>query len=316
MKSDVVVVGCGISGLSCAVRLLENGFSVKVIAKELPPETTSATAAAIWFPYRVESSERMKNWSRITFDEYMRLASRPGTSVTLTQLIELHEQQVPEPWWKDVVRSFRRATKNELPERYADAFVAEVPLIDTSLHLDYLLERIKALGGTIELRNIESFSAITPKPRLVINCAGLGSRELAQDPSVFPIRGQVVIVKKPPVEVCYADVVGRHSLAYIVPRTSDCVLGGTSQENDWNLKPDELTAAEILQKCRIICPSLGNPEVLGHKVGLRPGRNEVRLELERISSECSVIHNYGHGGAGFTLCWGCADDVVALAKSP
>ncbi len=58
-------------------------------------------------------------------------------------------------------------------------------------------------------------------------------------------------------------------------------------------------------------PSLEAAEVLGHWVGLRPGREGIRLELEEIGGR-TVIHNVGHGGSGLTLAWGCAGDVVKL----
>jgi len=51
-------------------------------------------------------------------------------------------------------------------------------------------------------------------------------------------------------------------------------------------------------------------------VGLRPGRPAVRLEAERPgvggggAGGRPVVHNYGHGGSGFTVCWGCADEVA------
>jgi D-amino-acid oxidase len=73
------------------------------------------------------------------------------------------------------------------------------------------------------------------------------------------------------------------------------------------------TAQEILEKCRLLEPALSQAAILGHAVGLRPGRREVRLELEWLAGGRAVIHNYGHGGAGFTLSWGCAREVVELA---
>jgi D-amino-acid oxidase len=52
-------------------------------------------------------------------------------------------------------------------------------------------------------------------------------------------------------------------------------------------------------------------------VGLRPGRSTVRLEeAEPLSSGARVVHNYGHGGAGVTLSWGCAREVVTLVGDP
>ena len=55
----VIVVGAGVVGLSCAVRLLEAGHRVDVLARDLPLETTSAVAAAIWYPYRALPQDRV-----------------------------------------------------------------------------------------------------------------------------------------------------------------------------------------------------------------------------------------------------------------
>ena len=60
----VIVVGAGVVGLSCAVRLLEAGHRVDVVARDLPLETTSAVAAALWYPYRAYPFERVTAWSR------------------------------------------------------------------------------------------------------------------------------------------------------------------------------------------------------------------------------------------------------------
>ena len=113
----------------------------------------------------------------------------------------------------------------------------------------------------------------------------------------------------------FMDQQGPYALAYTLFRSHDCILGGTSGENDWNLEPDPATAERILRNCQQLEPALNDAEILEHVVGLRPGRKAVRLELEPISERCAVIHNYGHGGAGFTLSWGCAQEVAELAVS-
>jgi D-amino-acid oxidase len=107
---------------------------------------------------------------------------------------------------------------------------------------------------------------------------------------------------------------GRLAPIYIVPRDEDCILGGTAEENDWNLSIDADTSEKILEKCIAIEPSLADAVVIGHRVGLRPGRTEVRLEIEDLPGGRAVIHDYGHGGAGFTLSWGCAEEVLKLAE--
>ena len=91
------------------------------------------------------------------------------------------------------------------------------------------------------------------------------------------------------------------------------ILGGVAQEGNWSLEPTEEDRNFILEKCSKIIPDLKNAEIIEDIVGLRPGRTEVRLEKEQISGK-TIIHNYGHGGSGVTLSWGCAEEVVELAN--
>ncbi|MCI0481629.1 MAG: FAD-binding oxidoreductase, partial [Candidatus Dadabacteria bacterium] len=132
--------------------------------------------------------------------------------------------------------------------------------------------------------------------------------------NTFPVRGQIVIVKNTGLKRIISVDSGKLAPIYIVPRNEDCVLGGTAEENDWDLNIDSAASDKILAKCTAIEPSLKGAEILGHRVGLRPGRTEVRLELEALQDGGAVIHDYGHGGAGFTLSWGCADEVLRLAE--
>lgn len=104
-------------------------------------------------------------------------------------------------------------------------------------------------------------------------------------------------------------------LVYIIPRQDGVILGGTAQAGDWDLAVDGETAVTIRQNCLQLEPRLQDAEILEHRVGLRPGRPEVRLETQPLTPTCTVIHNYGRGGAGFTLSWGCADEVVMLVAA-
>lgn len=96
------------------------------------------------------------------------------------------------------------------------------------------------------------------------------------------------------------------------------VLGGTHQEHDYNRNPDAKDTEFILVGCSALIPSLKTAPVLREWVGLRPGRGSVRLELDNYQTNAGrkllVIHNYGHGGAGVTLSWGCAYDVLGLVQ--
>jgi D-amino-acid oxidase len=188
-------------------------------------------------------------------------------------------------------------------------------VIEMPTYLKYLMRRFEALGGRIEQRSWGSIDAALAEAAIVINCAGLGARELVGDRSMLPIRGQVVRVAQVGLERFVLDDYGPGGVTYIVPRSEDIILGGTAQEGDESLAPDSATASAILERCIALEPALGHAAVLEHRVGLRPGRPTIRLEAERLPGGARVIHNYGHGGAGVTLSWGCADQVVRLLDS-
>jgi D-amino-acid oxidase len=222
---------------------------------------------------------------------------------------------VADPWWRDALPGFRRATPSELPAGYADGYAFAAPVIEMPIYLAYLQARFANLGGQVEARAVATIDEALAASDLVIDCAGLGARELVGDASLFAIRGQVVRVKQVGIERFWLDDYGPRGLAYIVPRSNDIILGGTAQEGDEQLEPDPATAAAIFERCAWLEPRLRDAAILEHKVGLRPGRPAVRLEAEQHSSGKRLIHNYGHGGAGVTLSWGCADEVVRLARA-
>src|SRR5438067_2479284 len=132
---QVIVVGCGVSGLSSGIRLLERGQEVSIWARDLPPHTTSNVAPAIWHPYRVAGEERTVAWGRRGFEALAELAeSAPASGVRLMEALEMYHEPVPDPWWRACVRQFRRATPDELGRgespwngapAYADGYVFE-----------------------------------------------------------------------------------------------------------------------------------------------------------------------------------------------
>jgi D-amino-acid oxidase len=295
--------------------LLENDFSsVKIVARELPPHTTSNRAAAIWYPYKAYPEENVLGWGSATFQAFNRLMANPASGVTNTILIEPFDKPTADPWWKTAVSSFRHATSAELPDGYHDGYVVEVPLIETPIYMDYLVTWFQRLGGVIEQGEVQALAELVANGRLIVNCAGLGARALVGDEALYPIRGQIIRVTAVSPPTAFVDEFSRNSLAYVIPRSHDTIIGGTAQTDDWDLTADAATAADILRKCQQLQPALTNVEILEHAVGLRPGRDQIRLEIEPLADQCAVIHNYGHGGAGFTLSWGCADEVVALAQ--
>jgi D-amino-acid oxidase len=150
----------------------------------------------------------------------------------------------------------------------------------------------------------------------VVSCAGLGARELAADLTVYPVRGRIVRVTNPGLTLSVRDEQHPGGRAYVHPRMHDCILGGTLEDGQWDTAVDPVAGAAIVERCYNLVPALRGAQVLEQVVGLRPGRATVRLEEgEPIGAGTRVVHNYGHGGAGITLSWGCAADVATLVAA-
>ncbi len=306
----VTVVGAGVMGLTCAVRLAEAGHRVSVVAATAPAGTTSAVAAALWYPYRALPAEAVTRWAARSREVFAELAGAGG--VLLRRGRELLRAPTPEPWWAAAVPDLRRLTSSELPAGFADGFTFLAPVVDMGCYLRWLLTRLEALGVTVAVRRLPS--VIEADGDVVVNCTGLGARELVGDTALRPVRGQVVRLANPGLTDWLLDEENPAGLTYVVPRIDDVVCGGTADEGAESTRPDAEVEAGILRRARALVPALAQAPILSRAVGLRPGRPAIRLERDEQRGR-PVVHCYGHGGAGVTLSWGCADDVVALAGS-
>lgn len=312
---NILVLGCGVSGLTTGLCLLEANYSVTIWARDLPPQTTSNVAAAVWLPFKAFPVERVTAWGKTTYQCFKALQAERESGVFMADVLDLKTNPCPDPWWVSAVENFRHAGQDELPPGYADGFAFEAPVIDTHVYLDYLLCRFQARGGRVYQRAIASLSEAFAECNIVINCTGLGARELVGDQDLHAARGQVVRVRHNGFRQVLIDEHNLDQLTYIVPRRHDIVLGGTYEERNESTALDPEATQAILRRCAQLVPAFAAfapDDIVSVGCGLRPARSTVRLEAERPAPQQLLIHNYGHGGAGITLSWGCAMDVVAL----
>jgi len=322
--ADVLVLGAGVIGLTTAICLAEAGLAVTVAAAEPPERTTSVTAGAIWGAHLVGRDDRIERWAGVTFDRLAEL-SHPGIGAneldgiahTATGTAASREAGAAPPEFTAATADIVPCPPGQLPPGYRAAWRLTATIVAMPGYLSYLAGRFGRAGGTssfpVKISSLSEASTLAPAARVIVNCTGTGARDLVPDRDVTPARGQVVVAANPGITEFFVGTSSADpgDLTYLFPHGDVVVLGGTEQPGNWSLDADPATADRILARCAEIEPSLRGAAVLGHRVGLRPCRPLVRLEADH-DGPVAVVHNYGHGGAGVTLSWGCAEDATAL----
>ncbi|MEZ4682126.1 MAG: FAD-dependent oxidoreductase [Caldilineaceae bacterium] len=308
----IAIIGSGVIGLTVAYRLLEAGYMVTVLGRVLPPQTTSDVAAAYWSPTVLSGDARSQQWGYDSLAMFHHLVTKPAAGITHLGFYKLSDEPMRTPTWENV-GPIRAVSAASFPGNW-HGYHMTIPRIDVPIYMPWLLAQVEAKGGLVHQRIVQRIGEVGTEFAAIINCSGLGARLLTND-DVYPIRGQVMRVRPPaglPHDIISAET--NTATTYLIPRSQDWLLGGTYQYHNGNLEVDAEIAAGILERCAQFYPILKDAEILQHRVGLRPGRAEVRLESERLRSGQIIIHNYGHGSVGHTLSWGCASEVVKLLQ--
>ncbi|EDV20880.1 uncharacterized protein TRIADDRAFT_60527 [Trichoplax adhaerens] len=290
MTISVCVVGAGIIGLSTALQILQNNSD-------------------------------LRPWFNKTIDWIGQLSQEnPGLAgIHRIQLLHFFEQNRPEPHWKEWILGFRKVTDLEKSlacrKSTINGWCLSTFCIDTTKYMAWLTTRIQDLGGRFQQRKLTSLNQLSAYD-IIVNCSGIGAYSLVPDPSVTPVRGQILRVKAPWLFHSCVFEYGE-KLSYVFPRSSSVVLGGTYQVGNWNMNIDKNDSKQILEDCCKLIPSLKNAEIIEEVVGLRPLRPSIRLEIEKRNidqKDIKIVHNYGHGGGGYSFHWGCAIEAFKLVE--
>ena len=330
-KPRVAIVGAGVIGLSvglCLTETFKDQLDVTIIADKFSPDTTSDRAGGFIMPHLVGSTkagDETKRWTHVTFDQLNHLfgslsptdREKMGMSIVTGYTACLKENQ-PVPWYyKELFMDFRVLDQQEMHKlnisqsKFAEVWTFKTYVLEGRKYLPWLTEKFLKNGGLIEKRKIENLMELSSYD-ICINCTGLGARDLIGDKSIYPVRGQYLTVKTQKVKEFYKILEDRTT--YVIPHRDIVILGGVEEANEWSTTPDPITAEEIHKRCLQFVPALKDAEIVGGWACLRPARETVCFEVDGRSRSPVVIHNYGHGGQGYVLHWGCAVDAVKLVQ--
>jgi D-amino-acid oxidase len=313
---QIVVVGAGVSGLTSALCLAEAGWPVRVWTAAMPKQTTSVVAGAVWAPPRpAERATKTLAWTQYSLGVFRELAANPDTGVRMAPAMSVGELTATEAMSSaaQLIPDLRPAEPADLPEGFRVGFRATLPMIDMPHYLAYLTQRLAAAGCEIEEHPVQSLAEAADAAPIVVNCSGLGARALIGDHTVRPLFGQHVVLANPGLQQLFLEInTGPEWVCYF-PHPQRVVCGGISIPDRWDTTAEPEITDRIVARCHRIEPRLAGAEVIETITGLRPDRPSVRVEAEPLG-RARCIHNYGHGGNGVTLSWGCARDVVRLVS--
>eukprot|EP00040_Diaphanoeca_grandis_P019831 m.105037 g.105037 ORF g.105037 m.105037 type:complete len:336 (-) comp27615_c0_seq1:82-1089(-) len=320
----ITVVGAGVVGLSTAIVLAESGIAtegVTVVHDAPTSETTSYGAGALWRPAFSEDPSVIE-YGKLTYERLSAILTSIGPAQSGLSKVSGREYYVdattPEPAWKHTVENFcvrKGDALGRFSEQFALAHEYVSVMINSPLYLEFLIQRATQLGITFVRAHCDDLDqdviAQHVVGSIVINCTGVSASLLTHDNDLMPVKGQTVKILAPSVKEFMVVPEGPLSLSYIMPRGDGTVLlGGTHEVGATQSFATVGSVRDILSRCAQLMPCLEEAQVVDVWAGSRPTRSTIRIETEILPSSKTCIHNYGHGGSGMTVHWGCALEVL------
>lgn len=316
-------------GLSAAYQLKESlpSAQVTIIANEFVFQTTSCGSGGLWEPYQIgnTSPENINRWSKESLRHFLQLyhsihANTCGVQQMTAYQLFREDEEWEAPSWKDVAISYALLDPAQLgamglSTEFTGGYAFGTVVVDQKMYLTWMMKQLETYVK-FEQRHVSSLKDVICEYDCVLNCTGLGSGLLMDDPAVFPIRGQVLRVEAPWIKSAYFFNVSGDSPSYLIPNIGSVVVGGTAQRGNASTTVSRKDTQRIIEGVSKLFPALKHAKVLQEWVGLRPAREIVRLERDEGVKDKLLIHNYGHGGSGVTLAMGCAKEMVEMILIP
>ncbi|KAL5021663.1 hypothetical protein ScPMuIL_000818 [Solemya velum] len=328
--ANVAVLGAGAVGLSTALCVQQGvpGVRVTVIADKFTVDTTSDGAAGIIAPMhdlvRTKTYEEIRKYIEDSFawyDSLCKSAEGPEAGIQRISGYDLLPEREQLPLLRDILYQFRELTEKELdsfPDDVRYGWFYTTLMVECRRYLPWLMRRFRDNGGMLITKYINALNDIPCDYDVVVNCLGLGSREVFNDPETYPIRGHVLRVKAPWMKHFMRVARGPGTEAYVFPGQDNVVLGGTYEKNEYDTQNYKTEIFDqIVDRVAKYVPGMKYAPIERRWVGLRPCRSELRVEKESYNingQTIKVVHNYGHGHQGILLSWGTALRATELVK--
>lgn len=318
MSKNIVIIGAGIIGITTAITLLEQKYTVTVISKDEPFATNSDAAVASWHPPsdRRPFLQRLCLESLTKFDALSKVVGSGVSWITVVKYMKDQNSYKENLWMKQVEIAAEFPKSVVKSELYPYRIMLKVPLANVNLYRPFLLKSFEDLGGKLERRKVEDLDELVDSYGAIINCTGWEARYLLDDPRIHPVRGQTVILEVPANYKTPISFGTGHLNAYAIFRAEshDCVIGASYKVNDCKTAVSQKESSEIFAKVSGFIPDIKNFKIKQEKVGLRCGRWDVCIKSER-RAKALLVHCYGHNSSGFSSSWASAGEVLKLCQA-
>ncbi len=260
LGTDAAVIGGGVIGLATGCLLQRHGVKVTIYTEKETPNTTSDVSGAFWAPFGLvddgrmtsEISDRIVKAARLSHAEFQKRRPDPRYAIRQVPIYYIDDANPSPGYEKDVLPDLFDGPvlePGEHPWGMREVMVVQGMCFDPTPFLEALREDFIRDGGRIVRRRIESREEVASLAEaLVFNCSGLGSRVLAADEELIPMKGQLNLFEAQP-EIDYMLALERERI-YMMPRR-DCIVVGTSKiRNDWTLTPDPNETRRVIDGIR------------------------------------------------------------------
>ncbi|CAI7572876.1 unnamed protein product [Penicillium crustosum] len=321
-NTRVGIIGAGVIGLTSALMLVDAGYDVVIVARNLPGDETtewaSPWAGALLAPHPDTGFNQLQEYS---IKKYLELLDHdPRSGVKKLNITEFYDDRGDDStiWYKSILPDFTSIQSTDLPPGATIGFTYSGLAVDPSMFLPWIRQKLVDRGVKFVRGSVGSFQEMKnlSQASIVVNASGLGARELASDDSSISIRGQTMHVRSQG-DFDRAVIRQGSQYTYVIPRASGgVILGGVSQPGNFDVDPDMALRADILKRVNNMTKGeFGwvdiDKDVSRNIVGFRPAR-KGGLRVER---EGNIIHAYGAGGLGYVYSWGVADQVLGLVEN-